>query len=289
MISIVIPTLNRPKDIIRILKKIKNLDNNFDLDLIIVDDSNEDISGAIQKINISGIHYNHRGQKLGVSSARNLGVSKTKSKYLIFLDDDDDFTEDWIIDFLESTKDNPDIVFCDMKRVETNGAERIEYIKLDENNKLTENIFIPGAWMIKKDLFVKVGGFDERLHYAENTELFFRLGKVPMAVIRIPKPNFIYYPSPDGGSKNLQNMIDSILIILEKHQDILNTHVKFLYNQILGVNYMRFRKYKEAIHHLWKAVLLKPYKMDTIGRLMISLIPPLAIMLYHENPLNKTK
>lgn len=289
MISIVIPTLNRPKEIIRILKKIQHSDNNSDLDLIIVDDSKEDISGAIEKINKIGIHYIHRGQKLGVSSARNLGAAEAKGEYLIFFDDDDDFTEDWMTDFLTATQENPDLVFCDMKRVESNGADRIEAVKLDENNNLIENIFIAGAWMIKKDLFDEVGGYDERLRYAENTELFFRLGKFPIVVKRIPKTNFIYYPSPDGGSKNLQNMIDSILIILDKHQDILNTHVKFLYNQILGVNYMRFRNYKEATQYLLKAFLLKPYKMDTIGRLLISLIPPLAMKLYPEKPLIKSR
>lgn len=287
MISIVIPSLNRPKEIGRILKRFNRSEAGLDLEIIIVDDSSENFSGSFEKVSGLQLCYVHRGEKLGVSSARNVGVREAKGEYLIFLDDDDDFTEDWLPDFLEAAQDNPDLVFCDMKRIESNGAERIEAVKLDENNNLIENIFIPGAWMIKKDLFNKIGGYDERLLYAENTELFFRLGQIPMVVKRIPKVNFIYYPSPDGGSKNLQNMVDSILIILEKHENTLSNHVKYLYNQILGVNYMRFREYRKATYFLWNAYLLKPYKPGTLGRLMISLFPPLAKKLYPEKP-NRT-
>ena len=32
---------------------------------------------------------------------------------------------------------------------------------------------IPGSWMIRKFLFMEIGGFDERLKFGENTELFF--------------------------------------------------------------------------------------------------------------------
>ncbi|MEB2784733.1 glycosyltransferase family 2 protein [Algoriphagus persicinus] len=284
MISIVIPTLNRPGELIRLLKKIRNSETDSDLEVIIVDDSKEDISNAVGKIIKSGIYYIHRGEKLGVSSARNAGAEVAKGEFLIFLDDDDDFTEDWLSDFHKEARDGADLVFCDMKRVESNGNKRIEKSIVDKNGKLIKSILIPGAWMLRKELFFEIGGYDEKLKYAENTELFIRLQQVDLCVKRIPKANFIYYPSEDGGSKNLMNMINSLSWILQKQESQLSPHVKYLYHQIIGVNYMRFQDFPNSRMHLLKAYLIKMYKLDTLGRLVISCIPPIARILYPAKP-----
>lgn len=284
MISIVIPTLNRPEELIILLIMLINVETNSDFEIIIVDDSKEDKSSLIPKSIRPRIRYIHRGEKLGVSSARNVGAEAAKGEYLIFLDDDDDLTESWLSDFFKAAESAPDLVFCDMKRVESSGKERIEKSLFDKNNNLLKSIFIPGAWMIRKELFFEIGGYDEQLNYAENTELFIRLQQRELIVKRIPKANFIYFPSEDGGSKNLRNMIDSLSWILQKQESRLSPHVKYLYNQIIGVNYMRFQDYPNSRKHLLKAYLIKIYKVGTLGRLMISCIPPIAKILYPAKP-----
>lgn len=272
-ISIIIPTLNRPD-------KLKNLLGRLALvidqeELIIVDDSKVAMSKeAIVNQNFP-IIYIHRGEKLGVSSARNLGAAKATGDYLLFFDDDDDFTAEWLSDFRSRFDGNSDLITCDMKIIHENGKE--EHVLAKEQK---HPIVIPGAWVIKKTLFDTIGGFDERLKFAENTELFFRLGQVEKTTDSIEKENFIYYQSVDGGSKNLQNMIDSILIILEKHDQILTNHVKYLYHQIVGVNQMRFKRFGHARKHLWKAYCIKPWKLKTLARLVISFIPIISMKIY---------
>jgi glycosyltransferase involved in cell wall biosynthesis len=221
------------------------------------------------------IKYIYRGKKLGVSSARNEGANAAEGEYLLFFDDDDDFTQGWLEDFRAKLHSNPDMVTCDMRIIHGNGKEESVSAK-DRKHP----IVIPGAWLIKKTFYQALGGFDERLKFAENTELFFRIGQVEKETEYIEKQNFIYYQSVNGGSKNLQNMIDSILIILEKHDEILTDHVKHLYHQIVGVNQMRFRRFSEARLHLSKSWRYKPYKIKTLGRLFIASIPPLAKRLY---------
>ena len=278
-ISIIIPTLNRPIQSKVLISNI-SLFLNRNVELIVIDDSKKPMDLA----NLSKeIKYRHRGEKLGVCSARNYGASFAKGEYLLFLDDDDKVSEEWLNDFLDATKSEADMVFCDMITTKFKTGEKVLEMVEIQGSKLIKQIFIPGAWMIRNDFFQKIGGYDERLKYAENTELFMRAYQAKPKFHRIPKANFFYFPSIDGGSKNLRNMIDSLQLILNNHEDYLSNHVKFLYNQIIGVNYMRFRQYEKARIYLANALKYKPYKMSTWIRLSIAAFPFLAKKVYTEN------
>lgn len=273
-ISIIIPTLSRPSALKKLILGLIQYMND-EIELIIVDDSKESLASEINSLSDHRINYIHRGEKLGVSSARNVGAGLAKGEYLIFLDDDDAVTSDWLSDFIKSIEGSSDLIYCNMLLVHPDKKETIVSASINKRG-----IVIPGAWMIRKSIFEKAGGFDERLLFAENTELFFRLDQLKLSIGHIEKVNFIYNQSVNGGSKNLQNMIDSIFIILQKHDSYLTNHVKHLYHQIVGVNLMRFQNYQLARTHLWKAWVFKPYKLATLGRLGISFLPPLARNLY---------
>ena len=279
-ISIIIPTLNRPQQIIQLFKRLNSVVT--DEQIIVVDDSTDSQKDKLRAVANFDLNYIHRGSKLGVSSARNTGARSAKGEYLIFFDDDDDFTLDWLVDFKKQLISNPDVVFCNMKRINPDHSFSIVTCYNSGNGAKGNGIVIPGAWILKKERFLLVGGFDERLSYAENTELFFRLDQLEITRVFVPRVNFHYYPSPTGGSKDLRNMIDSLTIILSKHDRTLSTHVKYLYNQIVGVNYMRFQNFSKARKYLLKAFSFKPYKVSTLIRFSISLIPPLAKSLYPE-------
>jgi glycosyltransferase involved in cell wall biosynthesis len=272
-ISIIIPTLNRPIELLDLIKRLTKVVG--EEEVIIVDDSAKSQEVELQEIANFSMIYLNRGAAMGVSSARNYGAEKATGNYLLFFDDDDDFTLDWLSDFSKVSDDYPDFIQCEMKFVYPNKKEEI----VRETNR-DWKLVIPGAWMIRKDLFLKIGGFDERLKFAENTELFLRINSVNPTRVFIPKVNFIYNQSQDGGSKNLQNMIDSNLLILDKHSTSLSIHTKHLYHQVIGVNQIRFRRFSDARLHLWRAYSLKPSKLSTLGRYLISCFPLLAKTLY---------
>lgn len=272
-LSIIIPTLNRPIEVERIVLELKR-NNEADVEIIIVDDSKDSIEEKLKLIDTS-IIYIHRGEKLGVSSARNIGAKTSLGEYLIFLDDDDSLSKSWLRDFLNSTETEADLVYCNMLSISQNGNEK--RISAKENNR---GIVIPGAWMIKKDVFLNVGGYDSRLKFAENTELFFRIDQIELKKVYIEKENFIYMQSSDGGSKNLKNMIDSLSIILDKHADYLNSHVKHLYHQNIGVIQMRFKDFSNAKRNLSLAIKYKPTKISTYLRYGLASVPFFASKVY---------
>lgn len=269
-ISIIIPTLNRIEKLKKLVDSITNVDWT-DAELIIVDDSAVNSKDVISVYGNQNIIYIHRGQKLGVSSARNEGAEIAKGKYLIFLDDDDAVSESWFTDFRNTVDMDYDLVFCNMRRITKDNPEGLVIKPSNRGKGANGNgIVIPGSFMIKKEVFDSIGKYDERLLYAENTELFYRITKFNPTKYFIDKENFYYYPSEDGGSKNLSNMIDSNKLILEKHDDILSTNTKYLFNQIIGVNYMRFKQGDKASKYFLKAIQYKPFRFDTYMRLVIS-------------------
>ncbi|PZV76712.1 GT2 family glycosyltransferase [Algoriphagus aquaeductus] len=273
LISIIIPTLNRPEKLIYLLDRLISIVKKEEL--IVVDDSK--VSQAEEIINrySKKIIYIHRGDKLGVSSARNLGSRISKGEYLIFLDDDDDVADSWLEDFSSRLEKNPDLVFCNMKLV----TQNIKVLSISASKENWKTV-IPGAWMIKREIFDKVGGYDDRLKYAENTELFFRFDRLSLKREFVEKENLIYHQSPDGGSKNLQNMLDSIRLILEKHNEYLSDHVKHLYHQNVGVIELRFARFEQARMHLWKSWRFKPFKTSTWLRISLAYLPFLAKKIY---------
>ena len=91
LISIVVPLYNKDEQISRTINSVLKL-NYKNWELIIIDDGSTDNSASIVKTYIydERIKYVYKSNG-GVSSARNLGVSKSRGEWIIFLDADDYF------------------------------------------------------------------------------------------------------------------------------------------------------------------------------------------------------
>ncbi|WP_158093925.1 glycosyltransferase family 2 protein [Algoriphagus ratkowskyi] len=276
--SIVIPAFNVENSIQRAFNSVIRQDY-LDFELIVVNDGSTDGTHAIlselEKAN-SFILINQQNQ--GVSAARNSGATQAKSDWLIFLDSDDELIPSALAQFNKAIESDSkrDFWQAGIRRISGQNLQELIPIQDEYHSK------IPGTFCISKGLFEQVGGYDEQMKFSENTELFHRVGLKGVIGGVISEITLIYYDSSTGGSKNLQNMIDSLLIILDKHETTLSDHVKYLYHQIIGVNYMRFRNYSLARKHLLKAISYKPLKAKTLIRLFISMVPPLAKKLYPQ-------
>lgn len=90
LVSIIIPVYNREKTLRYCLNSV--LDQTMrDFEVIIIDDGSTDKSAKIcheYALNNNKIHYFYKGNG-GVSSARNLGISKAQGQWITFVDSDD--------------------------------------------------------------------------------------------------------------------------------------------------------------------------------------------------------
>lgn len=276
LISVIIPSYNRRNSISVAIESV--LKQSFaDWELIIVDDGSEDNTSEEVKSFLINQRVQYVFQKnQGVCSARNKGVSHASGEWIVFLDSDDVLFPDALENFKKAIESNQKAKIWKSGFQIRNGEK--ETIVLPEKNEF--HSFIPGSFILKKELFDLVGGYDEKLKFSENTELFHRVGLAKEAMEIILKPTVVYFNHSNGASKNLRNMTESLLHILEKHQETLSKNERRLYNQIIGVNALRFKEFDLARKHILKAYLIFPWKIETLGRLIISYMPLVSKKIY---------
>lgn len=275
--SVIIPTYNRELLLRRAIESVLNQTYPH-FELIVVDDGSTDGTEKLVK-EFQGVQYFFQDNR-GVCKARNFGAEKATKEWLVFLDSDDELTSDSLTAFFENITSNQQLsVFQSGVKLIFPDAEKSE---IPEKGKY--NPPLSGGFTIKKSLFDRINGYDESLKFAENTELFYRIdleGEKPGLIKMV---SLIYRVDPLGSNRHLRNMINSILIILDKHKYTLSDHTKRLYHQILGVNYLRFQEFSSARKHFFIAYKFDLSRLQTLGRFIISCLPPLAKKLYPENP-----
>lgn len=140
-LSVIMPMYNSSEYLNRTLKStISFFGSSIDKgEILLIDDGSSDSTILIAKefqkkhSQIRIVKTNHGG----VSNARNIGIRKSRGKYITFFDSDDIFESNYFIKFKELINLNPDIVLTDMemlsqeKIVETkNESEKLKMIKL---------------------------------------------------------------------------------------------------------------------------------------------------------------
>lgn len=272
--SIIIPTYNRKDVILQAIDSVLN-QTEIDWELIIIDDGSQDGTSKLLAPILEDHRIHYFGQEnFGVCVARNAGAERAVGDFLIFLDSDDKLFPNCLSEILSNQHSEIKIA---------QWGVRWEFGEYYEDRLPIGKSYFPfltGSFIIRRDFFVEIGGYDLELKFGENTELFHRAFLRDPKVLKFPFLGLYYIKNPFGGSKNLQNMIDSNQLILKKHQSTLSNHSKHLYHQVIGVNQIRFRRFSEARKHLWQAYILQPGKLPTLGRYLISCLPLLAKRLY---------
>lgn len=274
--SIIIPSFNRADVVSMSIQSIFN-QSFSDWELILVDDGSNDHTSEVVLpfINKQGFKYIYQ-ENTGVSQARNVGALNSTGYWLIFLDSDDELTRDSLKYFDYYINQNP------QEKLFVAGNERktssVSEIRLPKEGSY--NPFLSGTFCIRKEVFDQIGGYDPKFTFSENTELFHRLRQNSISPFFIPTVSLIYHENSAGGSKNLENIIQSVSLFLRKHQNSMSAHHKYLYNQIVGVNQLRVHRFNLARKSLWKAYLFKPWKIQTLARLGLSFMPSISKRIY---------
>ncbi len=167
MISIVIPTYNEVENIITLLKNLTFLVNDFQYEIIVVDDDSPD--GTSDEVN-KYMKFNKRIKLItrigrsGLSSAIKEGLIFAQGKYLLVLDGDGQHHPSFILDMLQEIKKNrSDIVigsrFLNTSKLEglskkrslgSKIANKLARISLHRNySKLTD--YLSGCFCLERE------------------------------------------------------------------------------------------------------------------------------------------
>jgi glycosyltransferase involved in cell wall biosynthesis len=282
--SVIIPSHNRAPIINRAIQGV--LGQTFqDFEIIFVDDgSTDNTKSTLQEyssnLNIKYFYQNNAG----VCAARNTGAKHSAGEFLIFLDSDDTVEKSWLEDFYHLANQNKDWLFCSMKVVKQDSSSYfVSALDPYKNGKVKGN-HAAGSWAIKKDVFLRVGMFDENMKFGENVELKYRLDAEKLTVGIVDNYNFTYFESLNGGSKNLKNRIDSNLYIIKKHPIYfkLNPRILRFYLQNIAVAYAKLGIWGNARVYFWKAYITDMWKFKTLARFVIALFPLLGKKIWKQ-------
>ena len=166
MLSIIIPTLNEEKYLPVLLNSIKK-QNYKDLEIIVADAGSKDKTVEITK------SFGCSIIKGGLpAKGRNEGAKIAKGNLFLFLDADTILPENFFEKALaEFKKRNLDIVsFCLEPQTKSNFKKFLFDAFYNLPILILEKILAHGAQaiLVKKEIFEKVGGFDEKIKFAED-------------------------------------------------------------------------------------------------------------------------
>lgn len=200
MISIIIPLYNKEKSIFATIRSVVN-QTYTDFELIVVNDGSTDkslqvVEDCIRKLEIGDWKLKNENWRLkivskpngGVCSARNRGIQEAKGEYVVFLDADDLWDMQYLEEQMRMVNDFPEAAMWGINFAETREGKIIRrcptglpdgyrgYVEhyFEIPNRVSD-LFHPSSAVIRREVFDKVGLFDERIKYAEDSDMWFRI------------------------------------------------------------------------------------------------------------------
>jgi glycosyltransferase involved in cell wall biosynthesis len=164
----------------------------------------------------------------GAGPARNLGVHKSNSEVIAFLDSDDTWTHDKIEKQLHFHSNQENIIsgtyaiylnkYQKRVRSSTNYKSNFEF-GLDVYRK-QELPFLLSSWMISRDNFLLVGDFDVKFKYAQDFEFFFRALHKGIRPFLLPESLLTYsISSQSASSRNYAQQSLSAMYVRRNQSD----------------------------------------------------------------------
>ncbi|MFS1058410.1 glycosyltransferase family 2 protein [Enterococcus casseliflavus] len=124
-LSVIVPVYNGDKYLSSLLKYMRKSIRNKNIEVIVINDGSTDntkqILNQVRDKNFKVIHQ----ENMGVSAARNCGISNACGKYITFIDSDDSFDDNYFDQFIQNINGNHYFMYANL---------------IKTNNKITKNL-----------------------------------------------------------------------------------------------------------------------------------------------------
>lgn len=170
-VSVVIPTKNEEKNLPRLLRSL-NEQTYKSLEIIVVDNYSTDKTQEIAK-KITSQVFTHGCER---SAQRNFGLGKARGEFVFFLDADMVIPKNLISQCLKTIEPNKEIVALTINEI-TKGNGWLASTKNLEKQLYTNNQHLEAPRFLRKQILIKIGGFDEKLISGEDWDLATRVKK----------------------------------------------------------------------------------------------------------------
>jgi len=222
MVSIIIPNYNGGDLLYNCINSIYKNISIKDFEIIVVDNGSTDNSINRVKSNFENVEIISSNSNLGYSGGCNLGATHASGKYLLFLNNDTEHSNEWIEKLVHFLDSNSKIAAVQPKILSIHNKKLFDYAggaggfidkfcfpfvqgrifhTLEEDHNQYNNpsrIFWASgaAFMIRSNIFKELKGFDEiYFSYMEEIDLCWRVQSLGHEVWSFPS-SYIYHYGP---------------------------------------------------------------------------------------------
>ena len=240
-VSVIIPCYNDGDFLQETLDSLRE-QSFIDYEIIVVNDGSTDevtiaLLRSIAQSNTKVFHT----KNMGVSAARNKGITEASGEYILPLDADDTIGADYLERAVNVLEARPEVAAVYFERVlfgEHQGTDQLP--DYDPKALLIDNCMY--AALFRKADWKSVGGFSESMVYGwEDWDFWISLSELGKLVVKIPEPLFFYRirSSSRDHSLQLHHKIAMMLVMVFRHKCLylrnLDLLVKRSFSLILKV------------------------------------------------------
>ncbi len=282
-LAIIVPVFNRNESLRRAVASIVSQSDR--ISVVIVDDGSTgefaaiaDKVAAAEGRSVRVVHQSNRGP----AAARNVGLNCAASRFVMFLDSDDELADTALAPIDENLLRHEDVgLLCGAVRVVApDGTARISYPVRSPAMPGAKLSALSGSFVVRSDIAEAVGGYDEALHFAENTDFILRLAeqcrKQSLTIAATDQVLSIYHQGFDERRYDTKRLNAAIHLLHRGRYDLKLPSERAKLHGIVAVNAARVGQYRLSIRHAALAVRSEPRNLRHVARLALSLTGPLA-------------
>jgi glycosyltransferase involved in cell wall biosynthesis len=183
LVSIIIPTFNRAGLVREAISSVLAQDY-ARLELLVIDDGSNDHTPEVVRAFGTAVTFIQQSHT-GVSAARNRGVAASHGELVAFLDSDDLWLPGKVTAQVALFQQQPQVQVCYTDEIWMRRGVRVNPRQIHQKHagwiflhSLPRCIISPSSIMLRRTLWNRLGGFDERLPACEDYDLWLRLTTV---------------------------------------------------------------------------------------------------------------
>lgn len=272
LVSVVIPTYNRMKDLPQAIDSV--LGQSYQpFEIIVVDDGSTDGTETMVRSRYPQVRYLRQSNR-GPAAARNAGIKAASGRYVAFLDSDDRWTPRKLEQQIGLFRMKPEVglVFSSVRFVNRQGTP-VEERRYDPSfrGRVAERLLswsgiILSSVVVRRDGLDRVGLFEEDLIIGEDWDLYFRLAmEVPFDFIDEPLVLRLVHEG------NLQNDFTKIELKLQNELRVIE---RIHAHPGLSGDHLQIRK--ATLHRLLFSTgewYFEQYRMGPARRYLLKALP----------------
>lgn len=189
--SIIVPLYNTPGDLLERL--IASVEGQWypHWELVLVDDCSprSEVRETVTGLRNPKITSVFLAENRGISGATNAGIARATGDFLVFLDHDDELTEDCLFELASCIeRDNPDYIYSDEDKITPDGGFADPFFKPDWSpDTLMSMMYTSHVSCVRRALAAEVGPLQSKYDGSQDWDFILRVTEQAKKIVHIPK------------------------------------------------------------------------------------------------------